>query len=196
MTLKGKIEFWEFRAVNKDSSVKFVRTSSSLIKMNGEIVGLTVLMSDITSKKRIEEDLRTHQIELEMQNEELRWKQEELETLRAKYFDLYDLAPVGYLTISEEGLILEANLYAASLLGVDRSAMVKQPISSYIFKDDQDIYYLHRKKLIETGEPQTCELRIIKKNETIFKAYLQFTAAQNDNGEPACRVVVVKRSAS
>ena len=73
-------------------------------------------------------ELRVHQIELEMQNEELRRAQEELEASRARYFDLYDLAPVGYFTLSEQGLILEANLTAATLLGVARGALVKQPL--------------------------------------------------------------------
>ncbi len=54
-----------------------------------------------------------HQIELEMQNEELQRSQTELENARARYFNLYDLAPIGYVTLSEKGLILEANLTAA-----------------------------------------------------------------------------------
>src|SRR6202011_2882519 len=81
-------------------------------------------------------ELRVHQIELEMQNEELRRTQEELEASRARYFDLYDLAPIGYFTLSEEGLILEANLTAAKLLGVTRDALVKQPLSRFVFPED------------------------------------------------------------
>jgi PAS domain S-box-containing protein len=111
-------------------------------------------------------ELRVHQIELEMQNEELRRTQTELDAARARYFDLYDLAPVGYCTISEKGMILEANLTAAILLGVVRGSLVRQPISRFIFKEDQDIYYRHRKQLFETGEPQACELRMVKKNGT------------------------------
>ena len=76
-------------------------------------------------------DLRVHQIELEMQNEELRRTQADLEASRARYFDLYDLAPVGYFTISERGLILEANLTAATLLGVARGALIKQPLTRF-----------------------------------------------------------------
>ena len=109
-------------------------------------------------------ELQVHQIELEMQNEELRRAQEELEASRARYFDLYDLAPVGYFTLSEQGLILEANLTAARLLGVERSALVKQPLSRFILPEDQDIYYRHRKQLFETGAPQVWELRLLRQD--------------------------------
>ncbi len=66
-------------------------------------------------------ELRLHQIELEMQNEELHRAKAELDAERARYFDLYDLAPVGYVTLSEQGLILEANLTVASMLVVCKS---------------------------------------------------------------------------
>ena len=135
-------------------------------------------------------ELRVHQIELEMQNEELRRTQAELTAARERYFDLYDLAPVGYCTLSEQGLILEANLTAATLLGMARGALVKQPLTRFILKEDQDIFYLYRKQLLETGAPQTCELRMVKKDGTAFWAHLEATAAQDGGAAPVCRVVV------
>jgi PAS domain S-box-containing protein len=135
-------------------------------------------------------ELRVHQIELAMQNEELRRAQVELEASRARYFDFYDLAPVGFFTISEKGLILEANLTAATMLGVARDALVKQSISRFIFKKDQNSYYLHRKQLFETGEPQACDLRMRRRDGTQFWAHLTATAAQDAGGAPVSRVVL------
>jgi PAS domain S-box-containing protein len=97
---------------------------------------------------------------------------------------------VGYCTLSEQGLILEANLTAATLLGLARGALVKQPISRFILDADEDIYYLHRKQLFEFGEPQSLELRMLKKDGTAFWAHLAATAAQDADGAPVCRVVL------
>jgi two-component system cell cycle sensor histidine kinase/response regulator CckA len=135
-------------------------------------------------------DLRVHQIELEMQNEELRRAQVELEASRARYFDLYDLAPVGYFTLSEQGLILEANLAAAALFGVARAALAKQPFSRFVVREDQDIYYQHRKQLSETGAPQVCELRLAKQDGTLFWAQLEATVAHDADGAPLSRAVM------
>ncbi len=118
---------------------------------------LEVLSPEVARRALYE--LRVHQIELEMQNEELRRTQEELEVARTRYFDLYDLAPVGYFTLSEHGLILVANLTAARLLGVERAALVKHLLSRFVLREDQDIYYLHRKALLETGAPREVEER-------------------------------------
>jgi PAS domain S-box-containing protein len=135
-------------------------------------------------------ELRVHQIELEMQNEELRRAQAELDAARARYFNLYDMAPMGYCTLSEQGLILEANLTAATLLGVARGALVKQPLTRFILPEDQDIYYRHHKQLFESGEPQACELRIVKMDGTAFWVHLAATAAQDAGGTPVCRTVM------
>ena len=98
-----------------------------------------------------------HQIELEMQNHELCRTQQELEASRAKYFDLYDSAPVGYVTLNEKGIIVEANQTAAGLLGQERSALIGQPLTCFIAREDQNIYYLCNKKLFQTLENQECE---------------------------------------
>ena len=135
-------------------------------------------------------ELRVHQIELEMQNEELRRTQVAQEALQARYFDLFDLAPVGYCTVSEQGLIQQANLATAALLGMGRAALAKQPISRFILKEDQDIFYLHRQQLLATGNPQSCELRMEKKDRSQFFAYLTFTAAQEANGVSVLRIVL------
>ncbi|EMS79692.1 PAS domain-containing protein [Desulfotignum phosphitoxidans] len=135
-------------------------------------------------------ELRVHQIELDMQNAELRRAQVELEALKERYFDLYDLAPVGYCTISESGLFLEVNLAAATMLGSTRKALVKQPISRFIFKEDQDIYYLHREKLFKTGEPQSCELRMVKSDTTTFWVNIEATVTRDHDGISVCRALV------
>ena len=156
--------------------------------------------------RRMLHELRVHQIELEIQNEELRTAQVELDATRARYFDLYDLAPVGYATVSEQGLILEANLTAATLLDIPRRALVKLPITRFILKEDQDVYYLHHRTLFEAhskdsatapqriskqdGGQQACELRMVKQDGTPFWAHLQTTLAQDADGAPECRMAI------
>lgn len=135
-------------------------------------------------------ELQVHQIELQMQNENLRQNQVELEAARARYFDFYDNAAVGYCTLSEQGLILEANLTAATLLGFDRAALTMQPISHYILKEYHDSYYLHRKDLFENGQAQSCELQMVKKDGSVFWASLKAIAVQDAENQPVCRVVI------
>ena len=134
-------------------------------------------------------ELRVHQIQLEMQNEELRLTEEKLEQSRSRYFDLYNLAPVGYFTLSKEGVILEANFMAATQLGLSRSALLKRPFTRFILKDDQDIHYLQWQKLHESQGPLNYELRLITKEGTPFWGGLTATSCQE--GDAAfCRIVV------
>ena len=135
-------------------------------------------------------ELRVHQIQLEMQNEALRRTQEELADSQQRYFDLYDMAPAGYVTLNESGGILEANLTLAAMLGVTRGALAGLPLSRFVLSDDQDSYYLFRKHLLETGLPQTCDLRMVRKDGTAFWALLEATTAREESAEPLCRVVL------
>ena len=134
--------------------------------------------------------LPTHPIESESSNEELRKARMEIETWRARYFDLYDLAPVGYCTLSEPGLILEANQTVASLLGTTRSELITRPLSDFIAQEDQDTYHLHQKKLFETGAACECELRLIKSDGTTIWSRFTASVVREDDDAPVCRVAM------
>jgi PAS domain S-box-containing protein len=135
-------------------------------------------------------ELQVHQIEAEMQNEELRRLQMEMEASRARYFDLYDLAPVGYLTVCEAGLIRERNFVAAGLLGVSRRALNKQPFTRFISVPFQDHYYLLCKRLLETRLPQTTELQMLGRDGEAFWARLEVSLAQDASGNTEFRIIL------
>lgn len=83
-------------------------------------------------REHLEHELRVYHLELELQNEDLRRAQEELEKSRAKYFDLFELAPVGYFTLGQKNLIVEANLAGAAILGVDRFSLAGRRFTNFI----------------------------------------------------------------
>ncbi len=141
--------------------------------------------------RRVLHELRVHKIQLEMQNEELRKALTELDASRARYFDLYDLAPVGYVTLGEDGLILQANLTAATLFGLPRGALTGLPLARFVVKADKDrFYYLHCKRMAESGAMQTCELRMTRDDGAQFWAHLDTVAVADDAGAPALRTVL------
>ena len=118
-------------------------------------------------------ELRVHQIELKMQNEELRRIQEELEEARDRYANLYDFAPVGYLTVNEKGIVEVANLTFTTLMGVERSAVVGKSFNRFIQRKDQDVYYLNLQRLLETGNLQSVKLRLVKNDGSDFFTNLE-----------------------
>ena len=136
-------------------------------------------------------ELRVHQIELEMQNEELRSTQLQLDAERDRYFQLYDLAPVGYLSVSEKGLILQANLSATQLLKGARIHLAKQLFSNFIAPSDQDIYYLLRRKVIDTRQTQTCELQMKPKGSQPFWARLTVNLEQDGDDDAAVEFRII-----
>ncbi|MBN2033985.1 MAG: PAS domain S-box protein [Deltaproteobacteria bacterium] len=133
--------------------------------------------------EKLIQELRVHQIELEMQNEELRIAQAELAESRDRYFDLYDLAPVGYFTLDEKGLILEVNLACADLLGSDRAALIRQRFSRFVSPRSQDTFYSHWKQSLRTDSKQVCELELKRKGGQAFYAQLQSVAVQENEGK-------------
>ncbi len=129
-------------------------------------------------------ELDTYQIELELQNEDLRRSQKELEISRDRYADLYDFAPVAYFTVNAEGMILEANLTAARILGIARGRLINRRFSNFIFPADQDVFYLHRKQMLETRQQQSYDLRLRKKDGNIFHALVETVMNPKDDDPP------------
>ena len=136
------------------------------------------------------QNLRVHQIELEMQNDELRRIQAALNTADARYFDFYDLAPVGYITVSEKAVILQANLTTASLLGVPRANLIGKALPGFMPAPDADRFYLLSQQTQTSGSAQSCELRLRKSAGDTFWVKLQAIAATNDEGAAVIRMVL------
>ena len=122
-------------------------------------------------------ELRVHQIELEMQNEELRRTQHTLDTERLRYFDLYDMAPIGYLTVNKLGVITETNRAITIMLGIQRHKLLTRRLSQFIRPEDQDSYYLRHKQGGKTGEIQSWNMRLMRTDGSLFWAHLLATPA-------------------
>ena len=133
----------------------------------------------VNNPSEVIHELEAHQLELETQNEELHRSQVQLEESRSRYSDLYDFAPIGYFVFDSNGLILEVNLSGATLLGVERSYLVKKPFSFYISRDDRNLFYLHRKKSLETKTKQTCVIRLVRKDAGQLYVLLDTVAIEN-----------------
>jgi len=159
------------------------RGKAALSPENREVLSLE-------ETQRTLHELQVHQIELEIQNEELRRVHVELDTARMRYFDLFDLAPVGYCTVSEQGLILEANLTAATLLGKARRALIGMPFSFFLVPEDENVYYRQRRQLLDSSVPRSFELRLAREDRSLFWARLDIAAAPDTPGAPVSRVVM------
>jgi PAS domain S-box-containing protein len=141
--------------------------------------------------KKVIHELHVHQIELEMQNEELRQAQRELETSRNKYSDLYDLAPVGYFAFDKKGVIVEANLTGCQMLGVKRAALIKKPFNSFVDKGSQDKFYLHRGAITRSAAKESCEITLVRKDKTTLDVLLEsIPAASAENDLALCRTAI------
>jgi PAS domain S-box-containing protein len=123
-------------------------------------------------------ELQVHQIELEMQNEELKRARLEAEEASAKYSDLYDFAPIGLFTLDEQGQILESNLAGATFLGVERRNLSKKSFQRFVTPKDRPTFDDFCKKAFETSVKQTCELLLLKKDGPPFYVRIEGTITE------------------
>lgn len=137
---------------------------------------------------RLVYELRVHQIELEMQNEELRRARDQVETLLAGYTDLYDFAPVGYMTLDRAGVILQVNLTAARMLGVDRSWLVHRGLGLFLGASDRTAFDTFMRMAFDSNERAICELTPPQKNGP--PVFLRLEGARTDKGNE-CRAVLL-----
>lgn len=149
-------------------------------------------VADLTADevRRLLFELQVHQIELEIQNEELLRAQVELASSRDRYTDLYDFAPVGYLTLSRHGAIEQANLTAAAMLGVERRMLKGRKFSDFVNRDSQDKWHLHRRDVFNNSATCGCELQMAIRDLTpTFR--LQSLATPDERGKVLqCRLAL------
>ncbi|MBA4410444.1 MAG: hypothetical protein C0397_13605 [Odoribacter sp.] len=174
----------QIRNLNADLEIKIEKRTEQLAKTNKD------LESEIAEKTRLTKILETNQIDLQAQNKELQQIQIELQEAREKYFDLYFLAPVGYMTVSAEGTILEANLLAASLFGTKLEHLINEPIRKFISEADQELFFQNREKLHETGDKQSFEIRMIKEDGSEFWVQTESMLTGELDDNPNCSVTI------
>ena len=134
--------------------------------------------------RRLLHEFEVHQIELEMQNEELRRAREELELSLNKYAELYDFAPVGYFTFDATGLIREVNLAGAQLLGIERMLLVNKPFPTLIADaEERGIFSSHLKLVLQRQVMLKCEIKLKGKDGTVIHGQLQSVAVDNSESK-------------
>jgi len=137
-------------------------------------------------------ELQVHQIELQMQNEELRRAQVELEKSRSRYTDLYDFAPVGYFVLDGKGVIVDVNLTGTALLGLKRETLLKRLFVLHICEEDKDRFYKHRQEVLKTATHQRCELTLLRKDNLEFFAELIMDPVKDADGNVIrCKIAVI-----
>jgi PAS domain S-box-containing protein len=135
-----------------------------------------------TDMRRLLHELRVHEIELEMQNEELCRAREDLELSRNKYVELYDFAPVGYFTFDAQGLIREVNIAGAQLLGIERRRLATAPFAGFIADaEGREIFSRHLEMILQHQGMLSCEIRLTRNDGRVIHAQLQSIAVTSEN---------------
>ena len=140
--------------------------------------------ADDATLPRLVHELQVHQIELEMQNEELLRARLALEISRDQYVDLYDFAPVGYITLTAAGRIAKINLTGATLLGVERAQLLQKPFAEFVVRADQDRWHQQLTQGIGNDGKSTVELELRRGDGALFFAQLDGVLENTSNTEP------------
>ena len=135
-------------------------------------------------------DLEVYQIELEMQNEELRRAQLAIEESRDRYIDFYDFAPVGYITLGNDGNLNEINLTGAMMLGEERNKLSNKNFEKYVAPEFRDRWRQHLSAALQEEKKLTCELALLKKNKPNLQVQLDSLRLVKDGKSPVIRIAM------
>jgi two-component system, cell cycle sensor histidine kinase and response regulator CckA len=138
--------------------------------------------------QRLVQELQIHQIELEMQNEQLEQARTETEAALELYTDLYEFAPSGYFTLDRDGTVRQANLTGSGLLGVDRSRLVNRNFQLFVAENSRQVFQAFSVKVFASHARETCEAMLLREGKPPF--YARIEAVSSDSGQE-CRAVVV-----
>ncbi len=152
--------------------------------------------ADLQDAEDLLEELRIHQIELEIQNEELRRAEQALETSHQNYYLLYDQAPIGYFVLDVNGVVLSANRAGAELLGYAPAQVLDTRFERFVAHHERDIFYLHRQQVIDTAERQQVELSLLASDRSARQAVLESSLRppQDDEEQPRLLVAAIDRT--
>jgi PAS domain S-box-containing protein len=137
--------------------------------------------------QKLLQELQIYQIELEMQNEELMRRKEAADALMATYLDIYDFAPIGYLTLNPEGNILRVNLTAAGFLGVERSLLTGQRFQLHVSRESYPVFNTFFRKTFESGIIESCDVMLLKGERPWRFVRLQ---ARSSDDRKECHMVI------
>lgn len=149
----------------------------------------TVSGIEMVDAKKLLHELQVHQIELEMQNEELLIARTEAEASLERYTELYDMAPVGYLTLGGDGTILQVNLKAARQLGIFRSQLKQQRFSSFLSADSLAVFNNFLSGIFSDKVAQSCELTLLPADRS--SALILYIEAIANDDDRTCRLILI-----
>lgn len=136
-------------------------------------------------------ELQVHQLELEMQNEDLRSSRSELEALLSRYADLYDSAPIGYCTLDQNGLVLEINLKGAELLGIEKKHLIQRPFLIYVAEEDRARFRSYLSMALKNGGRETYELKLNPREGLPFDAQIEQTIGKDIEERSVRRIAII-----
>lgn len=141
--------------------------------------------------RRLLREMEQYQQRLEQENEELRKTQRRLEAYRDRYVDLYDFAPVGYVTLDKDGYLQEINLAGAKLLEVDRDSATGYAFGAYVAEDDRPAFLAHVERCLQERREVTSELRLVSTDGRIITTQFRSVPIEGPTDDLLCKTAIM-----